>query len=191
VSLSRLVLFIGIAHYHLIPLAHIIVPVTFISSGLIHLRAVSGAPELYWLVNVLSVNNNSSIFLDNTAAHGSFSRRNLISCAVELIIKRLILFTHKVALRGRKLVRSLPHFAEIGSLIMKSEELPQLSILLLLEPIIGCVELGLPCHNVTTIDIVVSSLLVLLQNVCFGKRCEGIVNRSLFLPELGHVGPEI
>jgi hypothetical protein len=88
-------------------------------------------------------------------------------------------------------VGSLTHFAEIRSLVMEGEELPQLSVLLLLESIIGCVQLGLTRHEVAAIHIVVSSLLVLLQNVCFREGCEGIVDRNLFLSELGHVSPEI
>ena len=74
---------------------------------------------------------------------------------------------------------------------MEGEELPQLSILLLLESIISCIELGLTGHEVAAVHIVVSSLLVLLQNVCFWQGCERIVDRSLFLSELGHVSPEI
>jgi len=147
VSLSRLILFVGITHDHLIPLAHIVVPVAFIGCRLIHLRALSGRRKCCWLlVDVLSVNNNSSIFLDNTAAHGSFSRGDIISCAVKFIIKRLVLLTQKVALWGGEFVWSLSHFAEIGSLVMEGQELPQLGILLLLESIISCVELGLARH---------------------------------------------
>jgi hypothetical protein len=52
---------------------------------------------------------------------------------------------------------------------MKGKELPQLSILLLLESIISRVELGLSSYYVATIYVVVSSLLVLLQNVSFWK----------------------
>jgi hypothetical protein len=88
-------------------------------------------------------------------------------------------------------VGSLTHFAEIRSLVVEGEELPQLSVLLLLESIIGSVQLGLAGHEVAAIHIVVRSLLVLLQNVCFREGCERIVDRSLFLSELGHVSPEI
>jgi hypothetical protein len=101
------------------------------------------------------------------------------------------LLTQKVTLRRGQLVGSLTHFAEIRSLVMEGEELPQLGVLLLLESIIGCVQLGLTCHEVAAVHIVVSSLLVLLQNVCFWQGSERIVDRSLFLPELGHVCPEI
>jgi hypothetical protein len=157
------------------------------------LRAVSSPEPWVRFIDILSVNDNSSIFLDNTAAcHGSLPGRDLISSAVELIIKRrLILFTQKVALGRGQLVGSLTHFAEIRSLVVEGEELPQLSVLLLLESIIGCVQLGLARHEVATVHIVVSSLLVLLQNVCFWQGSERIVDRNLFLPELGHVSPEI
>ena len=191
--LSRLILLIAITHYHLIPLSHIIVPVALIGSGLIHLRAVSSPEPWVRFIDILSVNDYSSVFLDNTAAssHGSLPRWDLIGSAVELIIKRLILLTQKVTLGRGQLVGSLPHFAKIRSLVMEGEELPQLSVLLLLESIIGCVQLGLARHEVAAIHIVVSSLLVLLQNVCFWQGSERIVDRSLFLPDLRHVSPEI
>jgi hypothetical protein len=156
------------------------------------LRAVSCPEPWVRFIDILSVNDDSSIFLDNTACHGSLPGWDLIGSAVELIIKRrLILFTQKVALGRGQLVGSLPHFAEIRSLVVEGEELPQLSILLLLESVIGCVQLGLTRHEVAAIHIVVSSLLVLLQNVCFWEGSERIVDRSLFLSELGHVSPEI
>ena len=98
------------------------------------------------MVYVLSVNNNSSIFLDNTATHGGFSRGDVIGCAVKFIIKRLVLLTQKVALWGGEFVWPLPHFTEVGSLVMEGQELPQLGILLLLESIISCVQLGLARH---------------------------------------------
>jgi hypothetical protein len=84
-------------------------------------------------------------------------------------MKRLILFTHKMAVWRRQFVWPLSHFAKINSLVMKGKELPQLSILLLLESIISRVELGLSSYYVATIYVVVSSLLVLLQNVSFWK----------------------
>lgn len=74
-SVTGLLLFKTVAHDHLIPLPHILVPITFKRSGLIHLRTIPctihGSFRL--LIDILGVNNYSAVFLDySAAAHGSF-----------------------------------------------------------------------------------------------------------------------
>lgn len=59
-------------------------------------------------------------------------------------------------------MRPFPHLAQIRAFVMKREELSQLRVLLLLNPVIGRVQLRLTRDQIVTIiDVIVSSLLLL------------------------------